>query len=127
LRDVYEIVGLWQPGHGIMMRGKLPGVFMARRFVFALALMAGLTGISQAQVDEMQARTACQDDAFRLCQATIPDRERTLACLIQNKEGLSGSCRTVLAEFFPPEPKKSARQRAKRGSGPVDLSPSANR
>ncbi len=102
---------------------------MQNRFVFILAVTLGSVGISHAQqIDEMQARAACQDDAFRLCQATIPDRERTLACLIQNKDGLSGACRTVLAGFFPPDPpsKKSTAKRARQG-GPVDLSPTANR
>jgi hypothetical protein len=103
---------------------------MTMRFAFALALVLGTGAAAMAQpVDEMAARAACQDDAFRLCQATIPDRERTLACLIQNKNGLSGACRTVLAEFFPAEQptRKPAPTRARRGGGPVDLNPSANR
>ena len=101
---------------------------MRNRIGFGLAIVLGTIGLAHAQqFDEMQARTACQDDALRLCQATIPDRERTLACLLQSRDSLSGACRTVLAQYFPPEPagKKSAPQRAKRSGGPVDLSPSA--
>ncbi len=97
-------------------------------------LVAGMLGLSQAQqqVNEQQAQAACQDDAFRLCQATIPDRDRTLACLVQAKDSLSGACRTVLAGFFPPDPpakKKSGatQQRAKRSGGPVDINPTASR
>src|SRR6185436_18540860 len=107
---------------------------MSKQFVFALAFTLGMIGASKAQqpIDEMAAQQACQDDAFRLCQATIPDRERTLACLIQNKNGLSGACRTVLASFFPPDPPTKRRsgttqERANKRGGPVDLSPTANR
>jgi hypothetical protein len=102
-----------------------------KRFAFMITFTLGLFGAADAQqIDEMQARAACQDDAFRLCQAAIPDRERTLACLVQSKDSLSGACRTVLAEFFPPEPTNRKRagtspSRAKRG--PVDISPSASR
>ncbi len=84
------------------------------------------TGVSLAQqVDERTAQAACQDDAFRYCQATIPDRERTLACLVRSKDGLSAACRTVLASFFPPEPSKKKSKRTKRA--PVSLSPAASR
>lgn len=106
---------------------------MSKQFVFALAFTLGMIGASKAQqpIDERQAQAACQDDAFRLCQATIPDRDRTLACLISNKTNLSGACRTVLAEFFPPEPapkrKKSVTQQQRSKGGPVDLSPTASR
>ena len=78
---------------------------------------------SHQQIDERAAQTACQDDALRYCQATIPDRERTLACLVHNKDGLSGACRTVLAEFLPPAGKKT--KRAKRA--PANLKPTASR
>jgi hypothetical protein len=104
-----------------------------QRFALVVAFTAGMLGLSQAQqVNEQQAQAACQDDAFKFCQATIPDRDRTLACLIQAKDGLSGACRTVLAGFFPPDPpakKKSGatQQRAKRSGGPVDINPTASR
>jgi hypothetical protein len=113
-------------------RRKLRGT-MHKRFAFIVAFTVGMVAVSQAQqpIDERQAQAACQDDAFRLCQATIPDRDRTLACLIQNKTGLSGACRTVLAEFFPPEPapkrKKPVTQQQRAKRGPVDLSPTVSR
>jgi hypothetical protein len=99
---------------------------MRRHFVFAFAMTLAATGMSFAQqVDERTAQAACQDDAFRYCQATIPDRERTLACLVRNKDGLSGACRTVLASLFPPEPPAKKGKRNKRA--PVSLSPAASR
>jgi hypothetical protein len=97
---------------------------MQRQFALVIAFNFAATGIGFAQkIDERAAQAACQDDAFRHCSATIPDRERTLACLVHNKDGLSGACRTVLADFFPPESKKS--KRAKRA--PASLKPTANR
>jgi hypothetical protein len=105
---------------------------MHKRWGLVLALTLGTAaGALAQQFDEMQARAACQDDAFRYCQATIPDRDRTLACLLQNRNNLSGACRTVLAEFFPPDPPAkrkgggTTQQRAK--GGPIDLNPAANR
>ena len=96
---------------------------MQRQFALVIAITLGATGVAFAQqLDERAAQAACQDDAFRHCSATIPDRERTLACLVHNKDGLSGACRTVLAEFLPPD-KKS--KRAKRA--PASLKPTANR
>ena len=105
---------------------------MPKRFALILTFTLGMLGASHAQqFDERQAQAACQDDAFRLCQATIPDRDRTLACLIQNKTNLSGACRTVLAELFPPEPaakrKKSVKQQQRSKGAPVDLAPTASR
>ena len=97
---------------------------MQRQFALVIAITLGATGLVFAQqLDERAAQAACQDDAFRHCSSTIPDRERTLACLVHHKDALSGACRTVLAEFLPPDSKKS--KRAKRA--PASLKPTANR
>jgi hypothetical protein len=86
---------------------------MHRQFALVIAITLGATGFAFAQqIDERAAQAACQDDAFRLCSATIPDRERTLACLVHNKDGLSGACRTVLAEFLQPGKKNNRAKRA---------------
>ncbi len=97
-------------------------------FVVAAATWAA-AGVSFAQpIDERAAQAACQDDAFRFCQATIPDRERTLTCLISNKDGISGACRAVLAELIPPDkPAKKQAPRKKPKGGPIDLTPTATR
>jgi hypothetical protein len=100
--------------------------------IFALALAAstsGAAGIARAEVDEASAQAACQDDAFRFCQATIPDRERTLACLIYYKDSISAACRTVLAGVIPPDPpaRKKGNSKPRKPGGPIDLSPTARR
>ena len=83
---------------------------------------------SRSRSTSGQRQAACQDDAFRFCQATIPDRERTLACLISNKDGISGACRAVLAELIPPDkPAKKQAPRKKPKGGPIDLTPTATR
>jgi hypothetical protein len=83
--------------------------------------------VAAAQTTEDQA--ACQDDAFRVCQQTIPDRERTFQCMIANKDALSSACRTAIARYLPPDPPppKAVARRAKKGHGPVNLSPTAAR
>jgi hypothetical protein len=41
------------------------------------------------------AREACTHDAFRLCSASIPDVERTKACLAKNRTSLSPLCKSA--------------------------------
>ena len=80
---------------------------MKRELVVVVALTLGASGLSLAQgFDEHAAQQACRDDAFRYCQNTVPDRERTLACLVGHKDGLSPACRTVLARFLQPAPRR---------------------
>jgi hypothetical protein len=99
---------------------------MVRTAVFGIALVLAAIGLAMAQSAEDQA--ACKDDAFRFCGQTIPDRERTFQCMIANRDALSASCRAVIARDLPPEPapQKSAK-RAKKGKGPINLSPTAAR
>jgi hypothetical protein len=83
---------------------------MGRSLAFAIAVMLGATTIAAAQTSEEQA--ACQDDAFRLCSQTIPDRERTFQCMITNKDVLSPGCRAVIARSLPDQtPQKTARSK----------------
>jgi hypothetical protein len=42
---------------------------------------------------------ACENDAFRVCGAAIPDRHRVFVCLMQNKSALSDACRNVMARY----------------------------
>jgi len=56
------------------------GITMTIRLTFALALTAGmLSTAAVAQSNEEQ--QACMNDAFRVCSHTIPDRNRTAACM----------------------------------------------
>src|SRR3954470_11372514 len=73
------------------------------RLTLALAFTAGLlstAAIAQSSEDQQ----ACMNDAFRVCSATIPDRARTTACMIQNKSQLSQACQAVMAKYAPAEP-----------------------
>jgi hypothetical protein len=40
---------------------------------------------------------ACTDDVFRLCNQFIPDEQRIVACLMQNRRSLSSACHTVFS------------------------------
>ena len=74
-------------------------------FTFPFAAALGLTLMSsglgaapaaaQGYSDrpQMTAEQACQNDAYRLCERFIPDRNTTGACLRRNKRLLSADCR----------------------------------
>jgi hypothetical protein len=99
---------------------------MIRSAAFGLAFVLATATLAAGQTPEEQA--LCQDDAFRLCSQTIPDRERTFQCMVANKESLSPACRAVMARLLPPDPpSKSATRRIRKGqrSGPTNLSPTA--
>src|SRR5262245_16315718 len=99
---------------------------MLRSVVLGTALVLGFTNLAAAQSADDQA--LCQDDAFRVCGHTIPDRERTFQCMVANREALSAGCRGAMARLLPPEPARKAASspRSKKG-GPVDLNPTAAR
>ena len=63
----------------------------------ALTLATLSTAFAQSSADQQ----ACMNDAFRVCSATIPDRARTTACMIQNKSQLSAGCQAVMAKYSP--------------------------
>ena len=69
------------------------------RFVVAAALSLLSAGAAIAQSSEDQ--QACMNDAFRVCSATIPDRNKTIACMVQNKAKLSSACQVVMDKYAP--------------------------
>ena len=70
------------------------------RFTLAIALtVATISTAAVAQSNEDQ--QACMNDAFRVCSATIPDRARTTACMVQNKSKLSPACQMVMDKYAP--------------------------
>jgi len=70
-----------------------------------LAVALSLATLSTAAVAQTaQEQQACMNDAFRVCSATIPDRNRTIACMIQKKAQLSAACQAVMAKYSPAEP-----------------------
>jgi hypothetical protein len=66
----------------------------------ATVAAAGLTlwpATSRAFTEEDQ-RRLCTPDAFRLCSAEIPDRERVIACMRRQRANLSPECRSVFGK-----------------------------
>jgi hypothetical protein len=74
---------------------------MQSRITFAVALAVGLLSSAAAIAQTAEEQQSCIDDAFRVCSATIPDRARTTACMIQNKSQLSAACQSVMAKYAP--------------------------
>jgi len=71
---------------------------MHNRIALAAALtVAMLSTAAFAQTSEEQ--QLCMDDAFKVCSATIPDRTRTIACMVANKSRLSAGCQGVMEKY----------------------------
>ena len=91
---------------------------MQIRLVVALAVTAGLFSTAAiAQSSEEQ--QACMNDAFRVCSATIPDRARTTACMVQNKSKLSTACQMVMDKYAPPAQSTATAYAAPAPAAPV--------
>ena len=74
---------------------------MQIRLTLALALTAGMLSTAAiAQSSEEQ--NLCMNDAFRVCSHTIPDRGRTVACMVENKSKLSSACQMVMNKYATP-------------------------
>src|SRR5581483_2135451 len=70
-----------------------------------LALAFALTTLSTgAFAQSAEDQQAFMNDAFRVCSATIPDRNRTIACMVQHKAELSQACQMVMAKYSPAQP-----------------------
>jgi hypothetical protein len=95
-----------------------------------LAVAFTLTSFASAFAETPEERQACTDDAFRVCQDAIPDRDRVFACLIANSTALSPLCRHALEPYLvtqaPPRPttKGKAKVGKKVTKRPVNLAPS---
>src|ERR1044071_854162 len=87
-------------------RPKVPatrrGHVMQNRIALAAAFTIVLSASAFAQTAEEQ--NLCMNDAFRVCSHTIPDRGRTVACMVQNKTQLSQGCQMVMDKYAPPPP-----------------------
>jgi Cysteine rich repeat len=62
-------------------------------FAGIVMIMSPLPALAYTQADA----DACTQDAFRLCQAAIPDEGRVAHCLAQNKRNLSAACKAVFS------------------------------
>jgi hypothetical protein len=69
------------------------------RIILSVAL-ALLSTAAIAQSAEEQ--NLCMNDAFRVCSHTIPDRGRTVACMVENKTKLSSACQMVMDKYAAP-------------------------
>lgn len=70
------------------------------RITLAVALTVA-TCSTGALAQTAQEQQACMNDAFRVCSATIPDRNKTIACMVQNKPQLSTACQMVMDKYAP--------------------------
>ena len=68
--------------------------FMA---IIALGVLIFAASRSSRPAAAETVREACTHDALRLCGDTIPDVERTKACLARNRRDLSPLCQTAFA------------------------------
>lgn len=71
---------------------------MQNRIRLAVILTAGVLS-SAAFAQSAQEQQLCMDDAFKVCGHTIPDRTRTIACMVQNKSSLSSACQMVMDKY----------------------------
>ena len=69
------------------------------RIILSVAF-ALLSTAAIAQSAEEQ--NLCMNDAFRVCSHTIPDRGRTVACMVENKTKLSSACQMVMDKYATP-------------------------
>jgi hypothetical protein len=71
---------------------------MQNRIALALVFAAGLLA-TPAFAQSQQEQQLCMNDAFKVCGHTIPDRNRTIACMVQNKSRLSSGCQMVMDKY----------------------------
>jgi hypothetical protein len=74
---------------------------MKNQIALALVFAAGLLA-TPAFAQSQQEQQLCMDDAFKVCGHTIPDRNRTIACMVQNKSRLSSGCQMVMDKYSTP-------------------------
>lgn len=79
-----------------LMTGVRIGPVRCVGMIARVALVAAMAASAQPAAAESP-REACTNDAFRLCSDTIPDVERTKACLARNRANLSAPCKTAFA------------------------------
>ena len=81
--------------------------------------MGGTSTLAQEHRGTFEQQMACTPDVWRLCGDAIPDVNRIVACLRQNKPQLSGGCRAVF------ESQANAQQQQSSPRGPQQNAPRA--
>jgi hypothetical protein len=82
-------------------------ISMKNQIALALVFAAGLLA-TPAFAQSQQEQQLCMDDAFKVCGHTIPDRNRTIACMVQNKSRLSSGCQMVMNKYSTPASSQTA-------------------
>jgi len=54
---------------------------------------------SAALAETSEERSACFNDAFRVCWSAIPDRDQVFHCLMDNRPRLNPACRTDMDQY----------------------------
>ena len=62
-------------------------------------------------------RQACENDAYRVCGAFIPDRDKVFACMASNQDRLSAPCREVMAHYSQPKRRQEETARHSQTTG----------
>jgi hypothetical protein len=65
--------------------------------VLCAALMLSTTAIAET----LEERQACIGDALHFCSSAIPNRDRVLTCLMNNRGLISAACESVIAPNAP--------------------------
>ncbi len=80
--------------HGFTPRAR--GLLSAAGMLIGAVLAGAAPLPAAAQQSTPNPEQACRDDAFRLCNDLIPDRDKVGACLRKNARRLSHDCHTVI-------------------------------
>ncbi|MBR0696874.1 hypothetical protein [Bradyrhizobium lablabi] len=104
-----------------------------QRIVLSLAIAIGggaaTTAFSEEYQGTWEQQMACTPDVWRLCGDQIPDVNRIVACLRQNRPQLSNNCRAVFESSASAQPSPGARapqpqmQQRPRAPRPVQPAP----
>ena len=62
----------------------------------AYGLFSGAMLSPASAQTKQEGETACRNDAFRYCEAEIPDSDRVEQCLRRNRDRISQACRALL-------------------------------
>jgi hypothetical protein len=73
-----------------------------KTYFLLIATSAMIFMSSAASAETQQERQACESDAFSVCGAFIPDRDKVFACMVSNKDRLSALCQKVMAHYSLP-------------------------
>jgi len=83
-----------------------------QRMILGLMVAGGLCAVAAPALSQgtPEQQMACTPDVWRLCGAEIPDVDRIVACLRQNRPQLSEACRAVFASDEATPQRESRRE-----------------